>query len=125
MFSRLYLFLKRWSLPLFVLVFLLVSMGFLIQNPPTMGGHRIPHFDKIAHFFLFMILAASMHLAFAPRAWVGLSVLLVYGIAIEWIQYHIPGRGAEVMDVVADMLGALTFYGLLFLFRRFFRPRRL
>lgn len=125
MFSRLYRLLKRWSFPLFILVFLTVSMGFLIQNPPNMGASTIPHMDKIAHFFLFMILAATMHLAFAPRAWVGLLILLMYGIAIEWIQHHIPGRGAEVMDVVADMLGALTFYGLLLLFRRFFRSRRL
>lgn len=123
MLVTLYRCLKKWSLPLFVLVFLVVSIGFLIQSPSSVSAARFEHADKIAHFVLFFILAATMHLAFAPRVWLGLMLLFGYGLVIEWIQYHIPGRGAELMDLIADMLGAVSFYLLLFFLRYFFRLR--
>jgi len=37
-------------------------------------------------------------------------LLLCYGVAVEVIQYYVPGRGAELLDVVADIVGAATFY---------------
>ena len=66
---------------------------------------RFEHADKIAHFGLFFILAGSLHLAFRPRVWVGLLLLLVYGIVIEVVQHYVPGRGADPWDLVADMVG--------------------
>ncbi|MCL4409430.1 VanZ family protein [Aliidiomarina haloalkalitolerans] len=96
----------------FVLVLLSISVLFLIQSPPTPQTMRFEHADKIAHFGLFFILAGSLHLAFRPRVWVGLLLLLVYGIVIEVVQHYVPGRGADPWDLVADMVGALTFYAL-------------
>jgi VanZ family protein len=102
----------------FVLVLIAVSTLFFIQNPPA--GPAVPHLDKAVHFVLFFVLAASMHYAFR-LAW-GWSMLLlaIYGIAIEAVQYRLPGRGADGWDLVADLVGAACFYVLL----RWWKSRR-
>ncbi|MCL5049080.1 MAG: VanZ family protein [Firmicutes bacterium] len=109
----------------FVLVLLSISVLFLIQSPPSPQAMRFEHADKIAHFGLFFILAGSLHLAFRPRVWLGLLLLLIYGVTIEIVQHHVPGRGADVWDVVADMAGALTFYALRLMVKIPRRRRRL
>ncbi|MGX5915081.1 VanZ family protein [Aliidiomarina sp. Khilg15.8] len=103
----------------FVLVLIVVSALFFTQNPPA--GPSIPHLDKVVHFGLFFILAASMHYAFRlPWGW-SLLLLAGYGIAIEAIQHHLPNRGADVWDLVADVAGAACFYALLGLWKRWRR----
>jgi VanZ family protein len=95
---------------LFVIVLVAVSALFFTQNPPS--GPAIQNLDKVVHFCLFFVLAASMHYAFRLPYWLSMLILTAYGIAIELVQYHIPGRGADVWDVVADVAGALTFFVL-------------
>ncbi|RUO31214.1 hypothetical protein CWE14_12020 [Aliidiomarina soli] len=94
---------------LFVFTFCLVSGLFFWQSPPA-GPTSVAHLDKVVHFGLFFVLAASMQYAFRMRYLWSLSWLLLYAVAIEWIQYYIPGRGADGWDVVADMAGALSFF---------------
>lgn len=103
----------------FVVVLVAVSALFFTQNPPS--GPSIEHLDKAVHFALFFVLAASMHYAFRlPWGW-SLLLLAGYGIAIEAVQYHLPRRGADGWDLVADMLGAACFYLLLALWKRWRR----
>lgn len=109
---------------LFVLVMLGVSVLFLMQSPPNPEAFRFPHADKIVHFGLFFVLAASLHIAFRPKPWIAWTLLLFYGIAIELIQHYVPGRGADVWDVVADMAGVAAFYGLRAGFGRFLGQRQ-
>jgi VanZ family protein len=76
-----------------------------------------PHFDKIAHFFIYGLLAAALVGAFQPglrqsRPWpvVGAIVLwcLIYGLSDEFHQSFIPGRSPSLADIVADTLGAVV-----------------
>lgn len=82
---------------------------FFWHSPPS-GGVSIQHLDKVVHFSLFFVVAASMHYAFRLPYWVAMIILAVYGISIEFIQHYIPGRGADVWDLVADIAGAAAFY---------------
>ncbi|RUO24418.1 hypothetical protein CWE09_11175 [Aliidiomarina minuta] len=100
----------------FIIVFLAVSALFFTQNPPS--GPSIQHLDKAVHFTLFFVLAASMHYAFRLHWSWSMLLLTGYGIAIEVIQHHLPARGADVWDVVADVAGAATFYILLGLYKK-------
>jgi VanZ family protein len=76
-----------------------------------------PFFDKIAHFFIYGLLAATAIGACPPEmrqrrpgAVVLCTVLccLVYGISDEFHQSFIPGRSPSLADVVADTFGALS-----------------
>ncbi|MCO4322696.1 VanZ family protein [Aliidiomarina quisquiliarum] len=103
-------FLRRHGRLIFILTLVLVSFALLAQRPPKPAAFSFQHADKVAHIGVFFVLALTLHLAFRPRVWAGMLLLLLYGVAIEIIQHYVPGRGAELLDVVADMVGAATFY---------------
>lgn len=66
------------------------------------------HTDKIVHVGLFLLLGALAARSWPyPRgrvfAWLGLFLL---GCLTEWLQQFVPGRGASVFDLAADVAGA-------------------
>lgn len=66
------------------------------------------HTDKIVHFGLFLMLgflAARSWPSKAGRWWTLLGLLLL-GCLTEWLQQFVPGRGASLLDLVADVVGA-------------------
>ncbi|EGN75203.1 VanZ like family protein [Idiomarina sp. A28L] len=95
---------------LFIIVVVVVSALFLMQTPPSPSVANFAHADKVVHFGLFFVLAITMHLAFRPRLWLALPILLIYAVTIEIVQHYVPGRGADIWDVIADMVGVLGFY---------------
>lgn len=104
----------------------LPAMGWiiLILFLCTMPGSSLPkaslfdklHVDKIVHFFLFggtvILLAYGYYRQrghISGKALLGIALVTgLYGLAIEFIQkYFTANRSFEIMDVVADTLGAL------------------
>ncbi len=69
--------------------------------------------DKLQHVFAFLVLAFLADQAFPQRAWNWRKfiLLLAYGLALEIIQYFVPGRFFSLLDLAADALGLLL-YGL-------------
>lgn len=76
-----------------------------------------PHFDKLAHFSVYGLLAATLIAARQPQArqrrpkaaaLAAVLCCLAYGIFDEFHQSFIPGRDSSVVDVVFDVLGGLT-----------------
>lgn len=116
-------FIRTHARLIFIFTFAVVSFALLTQSPPKPTGLSFEHADKVAHFTVFFVLTLTMHLAFRPRVWLGLLLMLGYGVLVEAIQHQVPGRGAEALDVVADMVGAITSYGFWWLSKRlgFFR----
>ena len=114
--AKLVRLLRLLSLWLFWPGVLLIAWGELTPNPPQMGG--VFGWDKAEHFIAYFGLAsmASQMIGFRRRlAWAILGVILLGG-ALEIVQYF-AGRDAELMDFVANTLGALagTLAGALFL----------
>lgn len=77
--------------------------------PPAL----VPWIDKLIHafvFFVFVVLAIRSFSAIPglrrPAA-VALAVALVYVVALEVAQLNVPGRGFELLDLVAGAVGAL------------------
>jgi len=74
-----------------------------------------PHADKLAHLAVYGLLgllvlralARTTRLALATRAFVTVVLVTVFGVTDELHQVFVPGRSAEVLDVVADGAGAL------------------
>lgn len=79
--------------------------------------------DKVGHGAAYAVLGALLTLA-TGRVWLAALMALLFGVSDEIHQYFVPGRYADVLDVVADgvggLLGALA---VAFLSRRFGRPR--
>ena len=80
-------------------------------GPPSV---EFEHFDKIAHFFVFGLLA-TLWFRFLPGDLKGIgrfvgavALTLLYGVVDEWIQYYNPLRSFDAWDWIADGAGSIT-----------------
>ncbi len=79
-------------------------------EPPPI---ELAHLDKIAHLVAWAVLAGLCRWALGKTAsskrafWVSWGLSFGYGLAIEALQAPMATRSAEVLDLVADAVGAL------------------
>ncbi len=75
-------------------------------------------YDKVFHFLLFGLFCYFLYRALQnqnryPRLalhapWAAFSVTILYGVFDEVHQVFVPGRSPDLLDLLADSLGALT-----------------
>jgi VanZ family protein len=86
------------------LIFFLSSREHLPDVLPLPGS------DKLAHAFVYGVLAAWILFgASGPtgsRAYAAAGVASLYGVTDELHQYFVPGRSTDVLDWLADTVGA-------------------
>jgi VanZ family protein len=80
--------------------------------PSTSIGDKVEH--VIAYAVLGLLAAASFARG-AVRVILGLSA---FGLAIELLQVFSPGRSPDVLDVMADIVGAILGCGVAIVLRR-------
>lgn len=91
--------------------FILTAYG-LFMKPPSAGITLFPHFDKFVHFFLFfgqfwlIVRAYSVQNRRMPMLFWS-TIAMIWAIVSELIQSQLPNRSADVLDVLADVLGAV------------------
>lgn len=62
--------------------------------------------DKVGHAAAYAVLGGFLTLA-TGRVWLAVLLATLFGVSDEVHQYFVPGRHADVLDVVADLVGAL------------------
>ena len=95
-----------------VILFLTLKPG---NNEPLFAFLAYPGVDKAGHFVMFFFWALlqfpeaffrkSLRNPAANKFWRVATNSLVLGLGIEAVQYFVPGRSAEMLDLLADMLG--------------------
>jgi len=94
-------------------LFFALTVLYLAVTPLPEPPVDVPMSDKIAHFGAFMLLAILAALPLRgngkPFLWAFL-LPVIYGLIIELIQSRVPNRNAELMDFIADALGAFASY---------------
>ncbi len=96
----------------------IIICTFLFAKEIKTASQLFPHVDKVAHFAIFFALAAVMNRAFKLPFLAQISLLALYGASVELMQDMIPYREASVADFVADVLGALCFFAVHYLWLR-------
>ncbi|MCI0513695.1 VanZ family protein [candidate division KSB1 bacterium] len=92
-----------------------------------------PHIDKALHFGIYFILGFLMMRAFClgqtsklrvkNYVW-GIVLGSLFGLSDEFHQCFVPGRSADIGDLIADILGILAAQLVIgWIYRRFFPPR--
>ena len=108
-----------------VLIFVLSSMSRLPRVP---GGFELD--DGVAHALEYGVLAAVLLRGLAGARWRGVTVgaawfavllATLYGVTDEVHQRFVPGRTAEVADLIADVVGATVAAGLIWGWRKALR----
>lgn len=110
-----------------ILMMLAITIQSSISNIslPNLG---ITFTDKLAHFGVFGImgwlLTRGMIIGNAKYP-ILIAIIIGFAFAItdEWHQSKVPGRDADVLDVLADLIGLIVFAYLYKLFIYFFPPR--
>jgi VanZ family protein len=99
-------FLRVLSLWLFWPGVALIAWGELTPNPPHLTGPL--DWDKADHFIAYFGLAsmATMILGLRPRLAAAIAAVILLSGALEILQAF-TGRDAEILDFVANSLGAL------------------
>ncbi|HEX7004215.1 MAG TPA: VanZ family protein [Trueperaceae bacterium] len=88
-----------------------MALVFILSNQPDIAEpFEIPDWlpaDKLVHAGLYAVLAALLYLAgLGPVASVVVTAL--YGVTDEIHQMFVPGRNPELLDLLADLVGAVA-----------------
>jgi VanZ family protein len=80
---------------------------FYKATAPCLVEPQPPYKDKVLHAFAFFMLYLLAEQAFPEHRHFGRKVLFLvaFGVVIELVQFFLPWRSAEMMDVVADCAG--------------------
>ena len=88
---------------------------FLSSQPGTDTPPLFPHMDKLLHVLAFGILGflvlggirPGKHGHTSVQLWTAVAIAGAYGILDEVHQRYVPGRMPDVLDVLADLAGAM------------------
>ena len=98
-----------------ILIYCLVIF-FQSSYPSPEHVPDLPYMDKLLHILAYALLGALFFRAFRTlriknqlKLVMILSILLssLYGICDELHQYFVPFRNADLMDILADMVGSI------------------
>jgi VanZ family protein len=98
-----------------MLVLFVAQMWPNVPAPP--GGLT----DKHEHFLSYAVLGALTLRAMAKKRWQGVTAVTafgavayssLYGVFVEFCQRFVPSRSYDVLDMIADAIGAALAVGL-------------
>jgi hypothetical protein len=90
-----------------VLIVVLVGNLFYLGAKPIAVGLFPEPWDKLAHATTFGVLAVLWNGVFrGRRPWLVLALVALTGACDEIHQIWLPGRSADIADVLADVAGA-------------------
>ena len=115
---------RVWG-PAWAMMALIFALSSMSQPPQVPGGFEID--DGVAHAVAYGVLSVVLLRGLAGARWrgvrvraAGMAVLLatLYGGTDEVHQRFVPGRTAEIADLIADAVGAAAAAGLVWAWHR-------
>jgi len=93
-------------------VILMVNLYGLGATPQAVGLIPSP-WDKLAHLITFGLLAGLLTVGLGVRRYrFALALTIVAGMADEGVQWFEPGRSADWIDLLADVVAACVVAGI-------------
>lgn len=92
-----------------------ILFTFYKATVPCIVEPQLPFRDKILHAFAFFVLYFLADLAYPSGRHLVRKVLWLfgYGVFIEMVQFFLPWRSTEMMDIVADSAGIVLCLALM------------
>jgi VanZ family protein len=101
---------RSQSQPIFVLIAaVIILLMFYLGAQPIVAGVFHPPWDKLAHFVAYATLTVLLRLGLGrDQPWLLVVLIGIIGSVDEWRQLSIPGRSAELADLVTDIAAAVV-----------------
>ena len=124
-----------WVIFEFVLIFILLTKPMNSQGTGILSFFlSLPYADKVIHVGLFGSLALSLffhfeqysNISFRSTRTKALSLIfcILYGIGMEYYQkYFVPSRSLDVIDMLADAMGALVALPFFNMVKHYIQPK--
>lgn len=97
----------RFQLRQIPFYFLLFVVTYLSVMPAiTAPGFELS--DKVLHFLAYGGVAGGAFLAFPGASWRLALFVVLWGVGIELVQWQMPTRMFELLDIVANTLGCVA-----------------
>jgi VanZ family protein len=110
---------QKNKLFLVLFIILIIAITVLSLLPPK-SGLELGKSDKINHFLAYAIL--SLNFGFISSKirsyFIGIPILIAYGILIEFFQGLVPGRDPSFYDALANSAGVFSGFFIFHLFGR-------
>ncbi|NDC28732.1 MAG: hypothetical protein EBZ94_05295 [Crocinitomicaceae bacterium] len=110
---------QKNKLFLVLFIILIIAITVLSLLPPK-SGLELGKSDKINHFLAYAIL--SLNFGFISSKirsyFIGIPILIAYGILIEFFQGLVPGRDPSFYDALANSVGVFSGFFIFSLFSR-------
>ncbi|MBO6495144.1 MAG: VanZ family protein [Roseivirga sp.] len=95
-----------------------ITLAFLMLLPQdTFPQSKLLSYDKLAHLAVFLIFSLLVLIGYTLKGKLKgkgtkqrnltLTICLVYGVILEGLQQYVPGRMADIYDLLANFTGAL------------------
>ena len=98
---------KNLKIIIFVMILIILTILSLIPSPkiktPSMN-------DKFLHFAAYIFLSFMADMLLNKKIIVSALILFLYGVSIELIQYYLPFRQCELLDIAANTAGIIVFF---------------
>jgi len=80
--------------------------------------------DKANHFVAFFVLYILLYSGFKIFTTLGkVSLLLIFALQIEIVQYFIPNRYFSLLDILADGIGILLAIGVISFYNKYIKVK--
>ena len=89
------------------LVYLSIIVAFTLGSIPSSDEMpKVENLDKLLHFSFYFILASFYQQLMTSKHTIVLAFFI--GVSVECIQYFLPYRSAEFLDLIANLVGILV-----------------
>lgn len=99
-----------YKIPAIIFALAILYLAVVPIPPPPI---ELPLSDKISHLGAFMVLGFLLALPIRKSSTLYLWALVLpisYGVLIELVQSQLPNRTSELLDILADVIGASIAY---------------
>jgi len=100
----------RWWSAWWPSIAIMAAIFWVSSHPGGDLPDLFPHQDKVAHFLVYALLCAANYRATChsghPSPATAFLAAVAYGATDEFHQRFVPGRTADVMDLLTDAMGA-------------------
>lgn len=99
---------RRWRIAQLALAGMIVLLLFVLAAQPMAAGLFPSPWDKLAHFVCYAGITGLLAVGLGDcQPWLLVATVAVLGALDEWHQAYLPGRSADLPDLLTDIAAAI------------------